>query len=693
MNKSLTLDILYDPTTKLDFDGSAPADLTWFDDGRHYLCRKSGPKDETAEWLRVDALTGAVNVLAGSSSLHAQTKCTVNSHGTALLFTHEDDLYYYAVTGPAAGDASLLARGIDAAVGAEFSPNGKMVSFIRDNDLWVVEIDSRREREMTAGGNERMLNGRLDWVYQEEIYGRGNFKGYWWSPDSESIVYLSLDESEVRQYTVVDHIPLHPELEVTNYPKAGQPNPKAALGVVRVHHGDETRWLDLTKYESKDFLIVRVGWTPDSRHVVYQVQDREQQWLDLNIDSKTVIEERSDAWVGVTGEPHWLKDGSFLWLSERTGWKHLYHCAGDGKLIGAMTSGKWEVRSLVGVDEGNRAVYFTGTEHGPIANHTYRVGLNGSGLKRLTAAEGTHRSIFNKSCSHFIDYWSDINTPTQIRLHDAEGAEVRTIDANPVSVLKEFNLRAPELLQVRTQDGFEMEALMIKPPSFDPSVRYPVLAYTYGGPHAQQVLNAWGGVNYLWHQMLAGLGYIVWICDNRTSSGKGIESARLMHRNAGELELRDIEDGLGWLCSQPYVDRGRIGIWGWSYGGFMTSYALTHSKRFKMGIAGAAVTDWRNYDTVYTERIMGTPHNNAKGYDRSSPVKAAANLHGELLLIHGATDDNVHLQNTIQFLYELQKAGKQVELMIYPESRHHVTNPLLLKHLRALMTDFIVKNL
>jgi dipeptidyl-peptidase 4 len=693
MSKPLTLDVLYDPTVRINFDGNLPADYAWLDDGEHYVQRKTDAKGETAEWLKVHALTGEARTLVDSTKLQNQTRCTFNSDASALLFTHENGLFYRALTGTLSDETILLARGVDATVGAEFSPNGKMVSFIRDNDVWVVDIDSHREREMTAGGEERLLNGRLDWVYQEEIYGRGNFKGYWWSPDSESIVYLSLDESEVKQYMVVDHIPLHPEVEVINYPKPGQPNPRASLGVVRVHHGGETRWLDLARYESQDFLIVRVGWTPDSRHVVYQIQDREQRWLDLNFDSQTIIQERSNAWVGVTDQPHWLNDGSFLWLSERTGWKHLYHYASDGKLISAITSGKWEVRSLLGVDQEKGVAYFTGTEHSPIANHTYRIDLDGTGLKRLTTVEGTHRSIFNKKCSSFIDYWSDIQTPTQIRLHDANGVTLRTIDANPVVALNDFSVATPELIQVKTRDGFEMEALMIKPPSFDPSRKYPVLVYTYGGPHAQQVQNAWGGVNYLWHQMMAGMGYVIWICDNRTASGKGIESTWLMYRNPGELELRDIEDGLEWLTGQSYIDRDRIGIWGWSYGGFMASYALTHSKRFKMGIAGAPVTDWRNYDTVYTERIMGTPANNPEGYDRSSPIKAAPNLHGELLLIHGATDDNVHLQNTIQFLYELQKTGKKVELMIYPESRHHVTNPLLLKHLRTLMTDFILKNL
>jgi dipeptidyl-peptidase-4 len=280
-----------------------------------------------------------------------------------------------------------------------------------------------------------------------------------------------------------------------------------------------------------------------------------------------------------------------------------------------------------------------------------------------------------------------------MRLYSTTGQLVRGINENKVTALEDFKLGTPELLQVKTRDGFMMEAMMIKPPDFDPTKKYPVMSFTYGGPHAPQVRNAWGSNTYMWHQLLAQKGYIIWVCDNRTASGKGAESTWPVFKNFGELELRDIEDGLTWLKGQPYIDGSRIGIWGWSYGGFMTSYALTHSKSFKIGIAGGSVTDWRNYDTIYTERYMGTPQNNPEGYKHSSPVNAAKNLNGKILLLHGAIDDNVHMSNTIQFAYELQKAGKQFQLMLYPKQRHGVVDPLLLTHMRQAMTDFILANL
>jgi dipeptidyl-peptidase-4 len=351
------------------------------------------------------------------------------------------------------------------------------------------------------------------------------------------------------------------------------------------------------------------------------------------------------------------------------------------------------VRSLEEIDEGKGTVYFSSSEHSFIANHEYSIKLDGSGLNRLTMMEGNHRASFNSTATHFIDSWNDVNTPTQVKLYDSAGKLVRAIDENKVDALKQYKLGKVEFMNVKTRDGFTMEAMMIKPPDFDASKKYPVWSYTYSGPQSQSVRNAWGGTRYLWHQMLAQKGYIIWICDNRTASNKGVNSAWPLYKNFGELELRDLEDGYAWLKGQAYVDGSRIGLWGWSYGGFMTSYALTHSQTFKVGISGGTVSDWRNYDSIYTERYMQTPQNNSDGYWKSSPVHYAKDLHGKLLLIHGAIDDNVHMANTIQFLYELQKSGKQVQLMLYPKSRHGVTDPVLVKHMQQMMTDFVLGNL
>jgi dipeptidyl-peptidase-4 len=712
-DKMLTIDDIFDPVKKVDFSGTPPAGLRWLSDSTHYLQTKVDTKARTTQHLKVNAMTGeatpfydaakmeaAFAALPGMSAEDARriarrSTYQMNDARTATVINFANDLFYYEF---GSDKAVRLTSTAEEEVGEEFSPNGRIISYIYKYNIHLVDIATQRSWALTSDGSEKLLYGRLDWVYQEELYGRGNFKGYWWSPDSSKIAYLRIDESPVKLFTVVDHIPHLQESEVTPYPKAGDPNPFVKLGVVSAA-GGATKWIDTFKYDGGEFLIVRVGWTPDSKKVCYQLQNREQTWLDLNFAdpatgrSETLFRETTKAWVEVIDEPYWLKDGSFLWLSERSGWQHIYHYSTEGTLIRQVTEGKWEVRAFHGVDEAKGLVYLTATEHSPIAAHAYRVKLDGSGLQRLTQMEGNHTVSFNPAFTHFIDYRSDLTTPTQVRLFNTDGSLARAIDENRVETLKQYKLGKPELLQVKTRDGFVMEAMMIKPPDFDPSKKYPVMSFTYGGPHAPQVRNAWGGSIYMWHHLLAQKGYIIWVCDNRTASGKGAESTWPAYRNLGELELRDLEDGLGWLKSQPFVDGSRIGIWGWSYGGYMTAYALTHSKSFKLGIAGAPVTDWRLYDTIYTERYMAMPQNNPEGYKKSSVIAAAKDLHGKLLIIHGTIDDNVHMQNTIQFVYELQKAGKQFELMLYPKSRHGVVDPVLAKHLRTTMTDFILKNL
>ncbi len=709
-NKLLTVDDIFDPVKKVNFSGTTPT-VRWLKDGRHYLL-SSSTKGDAGKIQKVDAATGeavpffdalkmqkALSALGGVTEADAKKLANrstyqMSNDERAVLINWNNDLFYYQL---GSDKALRVTNDPEEEVGETFSPDDRMLGFVRNNNIYVYDLAVQRERRLTADGSPKILNGRLDWVYQEELYGRGNFEAYWWSPDSTKLAYLRLDERPVPEFTVVDHIPYDQTLEVTPYPKSGDPNPVVQLGIVDAA-GGATRWVDTYKYQPSDLLIVRVTWTPDGRKVVYQAQNREQTFLDVNFagddgKSTTILHETSKAWVGINDNPNFLKDGSFLWQSERSGWNHFYHYSAEGKLLGQVTDGHWEVSSFDGLDEAKGLLYFTATEHSPIAPQAYRIKLDGTALTRVTAGEGSHKVAISPDSKLFIDTWSDVNTPTQTRLYDVDGKLVRVIAENKVDALREYKLGASQLLQVKTRDGFEMEAMMIKPPDFDPQKKYPVLEFTYSGPHAPSVKNGWGGSAYMWHQMMAQKGYIIWICDNRTASGKSLESTLPVYKNFGELELRDLEDGIAWLRSQPYVDGSRIGIWGWSYGGFMTSYALTHSKSFKMGIAGGTVSDWRNYDSIYTERYMLTPQNNPEGYWKSSPVHYAKDLHGKLLLIHGAIDDNVHVQNTIQFVYELQKAGKQFQLMLYPKSRHGVTDPLLVKQMRQMMTDFVLANL
>ena len=697
------------------FNGSEAATMTWAPaggpwlDDTHYLWPAEGP------YLRVDAMSGASAPLytyaeveraladAGVAPAEAATASrelpsVFNTARDAFLITLGGDLYVYDMRAQA---ATRLTSSAGARSEATFSPDGRSVAFIKDNNIFVSRLGATGERALTSDGSAQLLNGMLDWVYAEELYGRGNHRGYWWSPDSSHIAFLQLDEKPVPEYTLVDDLPYHPEIERWDYPKAGDPNPIARLGVVSMATGS-TRWIDTSKYA--DFLIVSVGWTPDSRDVVYQVQNRTQTWLDLNRAGagagapRTVLRETSRAWVerwqDASVDPLWLKDGSFLWLSERSGWRHFYHYAADGTLIRRVTQGDWEIRHTHGVDPSGTWVYFSSTTHSPIGLDLYRVRLDGTALQRVTTNPGRHQVFVNPSRTLFLDSWSDITRPPQVRLHATNTqALVRVVDANIVPSLKEHGLSTPELMQVQTRDGFVMEAMMIKPPDFDPARRYPVYQFTYAGPHSPQVVNAWGGTNFLYHQLLAQRGIIVWICDNRTASGKGMQSAWPLHKNVGALELQDIEDGLEWLKRQRYVDGSRIGIAGVSFGAYMTLYALTHSTTFAMGIAEGAISDWRSYDTIYTERYMGLPSENPDGYRRSSPRFRAANLSGELLLVHSTLDDNVHPQHAMQMAYELQRAGKPFRMMMYPRSAHGVSDTQPAVHLRRMMLDFTIQNL
>jgi dipeptidyl-peptidase-4 len=716
-DRTLTLDDLYNPSTSINFSGRPISGLAWLNDTQYVWPR---PGSGGVEWVKVHATSGAVEplfdakqmqrALAGLPSIQSEQAerlsrsrdLIFNADRSAVILTVDDDLYHYVF---GSNRATRLTTQSGEEEVPSFSPNGKLVGFVRNGNLFVVDVESGRERALTTDGGPELRNGRLDWVYEEELYGRGNTGGYWWSPDSRSIAFLQLDQRPVPEFTVIDHLPYRLGVETWDYPKAGDANPVVKLGLT-TSDGGPVKWVDTSKYGTTDILIVNVGWKPDSRSVIYQVQDREQSWLDLNSadratgEPRTLFRETSKTWINCgnigcqddDANPIWLKNGTFLWFSERNGWRHLYLYQDDGTAVRPVTTGKWEVRTVHGIDEEKGWIYFSGTEHSYIGQDVYRIKLDGTGLHRLSAAEGTHNATFSPGFSFYLDRWSDVHTPAQTRLHQADGRELRVVDSNKVAALNEFRLVKPEFLQVKTRDGFVMEAMMIKPPDFRPDRKYPVYQWVYGGPHSQRVLNAWTYEN-MFLQLVAQSGIIVWVCDNRSASGKGAESTWPVFKRLGESELRDIEDGLTWLKQQSYVDGTRIGIHGWSYGGFLTSYALTHSKSFVMGISGGTVSDWRDYDTIYTERFMQTPQKNPDGYRESSPRFFADRLHGRLMLLHGTIDDNVHVQNTIQFAYELQRAGKSFELMLYPRSRHAVTDPYLVFHMRRMMFDFILENL
>ena len=548
--------------------------------------------------------------------------------------------------------------------------------------------------------NRKILSGKLDWVYQEELYGRGNFKGYWWNPDSQGVAFLVLDETAVRTFPIVDHLPVVNANESMSYPKAGDPNPLVQVGVSRLtDDGEKTSWVDLSQYGEEPILVSWVSWSPDGKRLFLQVQDRAQTWLDLVAtdaaggNPQVLFRDKTPAWIESPGDPHWRNDGSFVWLSPRSGYRHLYLYSADGKRVKPLTDGDWEVRETLAFDAENDLLYFSAARDQAYNLHVYRLNLGSGEIKQVTVGDGTHAAKFSDDQQFFVDTFSTVNRPEEFFLYRADGTKLRRLNADNDDRFEFLEIAEPKFLTVDPDSDQPMDAMLITPPDFDPAKKYPVLVHIYAGPQAPRVRNRFGGAWYLWHQMLAQQGYVIWMCDNRSASYRSSKHVWPIHRNLAENELKDIEIGVDWLKRQPWVDPDRIGIWGWSYGGYMTAYAMTHSDNFKMGISGAPVTDWRNYDSIYTERLMGLPQDNQAGYEKTSVVKAANNLHGKLLLIHGSVDENVHMSNSLQLAKELQESGKQFELMIYPDTRHSVRDPEQLTHLHELMMDFVKENL
>lgn len=704
----LTLEGLYHPTERRPVVGGVATQLAWLSDGvlqETRLNRATGgvelvrvdPQSWEGKPLLDEAATLSALLKAGAAEGDAKAALAGgglvwSEQRTSFVVAVGDDLFH---VGLADGQGRRLTNAAGSEDEATYSPDGARVAYVRGSDLYVATVADGVETRLTRDGSPLLLNGRLDWVYQEELYGRGTWKGFWWSPDSSRIAFLQLDESKVPEFSVFDHRPLHQETHTARYPKVGDPNPTARLGVVPAAGGPVV-WMQ-DRHAGKETLIANVGWAPDGR-VLAQVQNRAQTWLELAVHdaegrATVLLTETTKAWVERSQMPTWLPDGSFLWESDRDGFRHVYRHAADGSLLNAVTKGAWDVVEVHGVDAKGETLYFGAKERSPITTDVYKIGIDGAGLKRISQEEGTHMMVrFSPDFSSYLEVFTDVMTPVRQILRDGEGRELRVVDANPSAGWRAARKGKVTFQQVPTRDGFPLETMLILPPDFDPAKRHPVMTFVYGGPNTPQVRNAFTR-NSLFYFLLAEEGYVVWLCDNRSASGKGIGSAWGVHRNLGEQELKDQLDALEWLKKHPWVDGSRVGIHGWSYGGYLTAYALTHCDAYKCGVAGAPVTDWRLYDSIYTERLMGLLAENPEGYAKSSVLAAAKNLSGKLLVIHGTMDDNVHPQNSLQLLDALHAAGKRVEFMLLPGSDH---SPRALDDqwgLYSALYDFIKRSL
>ncbi len=708
--KALTIERIY---SQPSLSGRLTHGLAWTPDARelsYFETKGTGKEAKTELWV-MDAASGERRVLVDAEKLEAVLPADASKPTQATgLGRHAPAQYQWApdgggllFQGPAAlawfdlksQSARTLVTGKAEVADPKISPDGRYVSFVREHNLWVVPAAGGKERELTQGGTEANRKGELDWVYPEELDIR---TAYWWAPDSSALAYLEMDEQKVSQYPLVDFASPNGGADMERYPTAGGLNPVVHVFVASIS-GGESRAMD-TGAET-DIYIPRVNWLRDSRHLAIQRLNRAQTELDLLIAetatgrTRTALVEKDPYWINVSDDLYFLKDGKrFLWSSERSGFRHLYLYDLGGKELAQLTKGEWEVTGVDTVDEAKGAVYFTATEKSPLERQLYRVGLDGSGLTRVTKEAGTHTVVFAPNASAFLDTYSNAGTPPRQDLYRADGTRVATINEDKVEELASYHLSPVEYLTVRSRDGIALNASMIKPPDFSPQKKYPVLVYTYGGPHAQVVRNAWGGPTFLWHQLMAQKGYIIFSVDNRGSWGRGHAFETPLHFRLGERELADQRDGVQYLKSLPYVDGNRIGIWGWSYGGHMTLHAMFEAgDDFQAGFAGGPVTDWRYYDSIYTERYLGLPQQNEKGYQDSSPVKYAAQLKGKLLIAHGTGDDNVHFANTLSVINGLIEAGKYVEVLPFPGRGHGVSDPPARRVLMQRVTKFFLDNL
>lgn len=682
------------------FSGTPLTTGAWLD-GEHFLQVKEG------KLLKVAARTGrgepwADPVLVKKSlvAIEGISDATADRIAKGTSFrTSPDRAAFLFDIGPDIGlgyfdgrPGARLTKSAGAKEHVSFAPDGKRVAFVRGANLFAVSVEKPgAEQQLTADGGADVFNAKGDWVYEEEIFNR-NGKAYWWSPDGTRLAFLRFDDAPVKRFNLVDLQPVGGRLESYAYPKPGDPNPLVKIGVVDADGGEPT-FLNMGAYKPEDTVVARVGWVAGTKTVFAYVQNRTQTWLDFvtwdapGAKSTKLFRETTKAWVDDPGEPHWLPDGSFLFPSERSGWKHLYHYSPAGALLAPVTKGDWEVKDVLRVDAPERTVYFSAALTSPTGTDMCRVTF-GADAELLTEKGKTHRVSLAPKGPLFVDRFGDAMTPTRANVCEVGKGPVRTLDTNPVRERGEYKFGRYERVKIVLKDGFVLEGAVTYPPDFDPNKKYPVWLFTYAGPHTPTLRDEWGGGRIM-EQSLATTGVIAFRVDPRSASGKGAQSAWACYKQLGVQELKDLEEAVAWLAERPYVDAKRVGISGHSYGGFMAAYALTHSKAFSAGIASGPVTDWKLYDTIYTERYMLTPKENADGYAKSSCVAAAKNLSGKLLIVHGMMDDNVHMQNSVQLADALQRAGKEFELMLYPQARHGIGGTHYLK----LQLEFIRRSL
>jgi dipeptidyl-peptidase-4 len=641
-----------------------------------------------------------------TAALSGIIEYTFAPSGDAVLFPLSGKLFYYQLAKPKAKPVVELIDTHGFATDATVSPAGGYIAYVRDQNLYGYDIAAKHEKALTTEGGGPIKNGMAEFVAQEEM---DRSTGYWWAPDGKHIAFARVDETPIK---VTERFEIAADNVATfaqRYPTTGGPNVLVRLGVIDVASGGIT-WVDLGP--EQDIYLARVNWLPDGKTVSVQRESRNQRKLDLlfvDIDTgktRTILSETSNTWIDLNDELSFLKNShEFIWASNRDGYTHLYLYDYDGHLIRQLTAGKWVVddfrkRAVMGIDEKNRTVYFTATEKGPTERHLYRTSLDTPDpdqVQRITQNEGVHGIAMSPDARFYVDTFTSSAQPPQSSLHSADGAlkawllENRLDAQHPDAPYLADNA-VPEVGTLTAADGQTLYYQLFKPLHFDPSKRYPAIVDVYGGPGVQRVLNNWHGSSFT--QILTRAGYVVFTLDNRGTAFRGAAFQAPIHRRLGDVEVTDQVQGARWLMSQSFVDPARIGVWGWSYGGYMTLNLMFKAPDvFRAGVAGAPVTDFALYDTHYTERYLDRPQDNAAGYGASSVLPYAKDLKGKLLVMHGMADDNVLFLNSTKLFRKLQDLSKPFDVMVYPGAKHGLMRQNDGRHGYKMILRFFDENL
>ena len=711
--------------------------VQWMKDGRSYLSVRNAPGGSAL--VKVDAATGIESVLvpagvlkdASGAALDVEDVTLSPDEMKALVFHssvrvwrtntrgvyHVVDLRTQAVTSlvgagtsvvvaarPPAGP-SFLATGLASGAAdptlqmfAKFSPDGRKVAFGRANDLWVKDLATGGETRLTSDGSDDIINGTTDWVYEEELGLRDAFR---WSPDSRRLAFWRFDQSAVPAYPIVDELGTYPRVSTLRYPKAGEANSRVTIHVIGAD-GSNRHPLDVGPDTGQ--YVTRLEWL-DADSISVLRMPRRQNRLDVMLVSastgtgRTIVTEADSAYVGPEGEPVvWLPDRQrFLLRSDRSGWQQYYLYRRDGRLVARVTADSMDVLELLAIDAKANAAYVQVAAPTATQQQVMRVSLDGRRSERVTRSDGAHAALISPTAAYMFDAHSRLGVPPTVALYALPGmTRVREVsDNNPTRArLSQYDMTLPQLFSVPMPDGTQLDAYRILPSAFDSTRKYPVLMHTYGGPAAPQVVDQWGGPQYLWHQSLAQQGYVIVVVDNRGAAFRGRQFRKVTQLKLGLQETQDQIDAARWLGRQSWVDSSRIGFWGWSFGGYLaTMVAAKGGDLFKAVIAVAPVTDWRLYDTIYTERFMWTPQDNMRGYAETAPQAFVSGIRARFMLVHGTGDDNVHPQNSVQLIERMVRADRPLQQLFYPNRTHSISGGNTSAHLYESLSRFIRENL